>query len=85
MRFRTKLLITSLAIVIIPIILAMATYFAVGRYLIYDQQIDQYSKVVDYGMISDPGGTFSEMTEQLVKEINEVKQLAREKSVNEKL
>ena len=69
MRFRTKLLITSLAIVIIPIILAMATYFAVGRYLIYDQQIDQYSKVVDYGMISDPGGTFSEMTEQLVKEI----------------
>ena len=34
MRFRTKLLITSLAIVIIPIILAMATYFAVGRYLI---------------------------------------------------
>lgn len=68
MRFRTKLLITSLAIVIIPMILALGAYLAVGRYLVHEQNIDN-GRVVDYGMVSDPGGTFSEMTDQLVKEI----------------
>lgn len=69
MRFRTKLIITSLAIVIIPLILAFGTYLALGRYLAYKQQVQQYTTAVDYGMVSDPGGTFAEMTDELVKEI----------------
>ncbi len=69
MRFRTKLILTSIAIVVIPLLLALGTFLIVGRYLIYDQQIDGNTKVVDYGMVSDPGGTFSEMTDQMVKEI----------------
>ncbi len=69
MRFRTKLLITSLAIVIIPVILAIGTYLALGRYLIYKQQAQQFSSAVDYSMVSDPGGTFAEMTDDLVEEI----------------
>ncbi len=69
MRFRTKLLITSLAIVVIPLILSFGTYLALGRYLVYKQQVEQFSTVVDYGMVSDPGGTFAEMTDELVKEI----------------
>ena len=69
MRFRTKLLITSLAIVVIPLILSFGTYLALGRYLVRQQQVDQYSTMVDYGMVSDPGGTFAEMTDDLVKEI----------------
>ena len=69
MRFRTKLLITSLAIVVIPLILSFGTYLALGRYLVHKQQVEQFSTVVDYGMVSDPGGTFAEMTDELVKEI----------------
>ncbi len=69
MRFRTKLLITSLAIVVIPLILSFGTYLALGRYLIRQQQVEQFSTMVDYGMVSDPGGTFAEMTDELVKEI----------------
>ena len=69
MRFRTKLLITSLAIVIIPLILLLGTYLALGRYLIYKQQTQKYTNVVDYGMVTDPGGTFASMTDELVKEI----------------
>ena len=69
MRFRTKLIITSVAIVIIPLILAFGTYLALGRYLAYKQQVQQYTTAVDYGMVSDPGGTFAEMTDELVKEI----------------
>ncbi len=69
MRFRTKLLITSLAIVVIPLILSLGTYLALGRYLVHKQQVGQFSTAIDYGMVSDPGGTFAEMTDDLVKEI----------------
>ena len=69
MRFRTKLLITSLAIVVIPLILAVGTFMAFGRYMAYKQQLQQHTTAFDYGMISDPGGTFAEMTDELVKEI----------------
>ncbi len=69
MRFRTKLLITSLAIVVIPLILSFGTYLALGRYLIYKQQVQSTSSGVDYGMVSDPGGTFAELTDELVKDI----------------
>ena len=69
MRFRTKLIITSLAIVIIPLILALGTYLALGRYLAYKQHVQQYTNFVDYEMVADPGGTFDEMTDELVKEI----------------
>ena len=69
MRFRTKLLITSLAIVVIPLILAFASYLALGRYLVGEQQAAKLSPLVDYNMVSDPGGTFAEMTDELVKEI----------------
>ena len=69
MRFRTKLIITSLAIVILPLVLALGTFLVVGRYILYDQKIQEYSSVVDYGMVSDPGGTFARMTDNLVVEI----------------
>ena len=69
MRFRTKLLITSIAVVIIPIILAVGTYLVLGSYLVGRQQTAGYPGNMDYGMISDPGGAFSEMTEELTKQI----------------
>ena len=70
MRFRTKLLITSLAIVVIPLILSVGTYLALGRYLVYKQQVQKFSGV-DYGMVSDPGGTFAKLTDSLVVEITD--------------
>ena len=69
MRFRTKLLITSLAIVIIPIILAVGTYLAIGRYLLYDQQVQEFSGGIDYGMVSDPSEAFSDMADEISQEI----------------
>ncbi len=58
-----------MAIVVIPLLLAVGTFMAFGRYMAYKQQLQQHSTVFDYGMISDPGGTFAEMTDELVKEI----------------
>ena len=58
-----------MAIVVIPLILAVGTFMAFGRYMAYKQQLQQHTTTFDYGMISDPGGTFAEMTDELVKEI----------------
>jgi signal transduction histidine kinase len=69
MRFRTKLLITSLAIVIIPVILAIGTYLAIGKYLIYEQKVEEISGDVDYRMVSDPSEAFSEMSDEIAHEI----------------
>ena len=69
MRFRTKLLITSVAIVIIPIILAIGTFFAIGRYLVYEQKLDDFSNGFDYSMVSDPSEAFSDMTDEVTHDI----------------
>ena len=76
MRFRTKLIITSLAIVIIPLILALGTYLALGSYMAYKQHVQKHSGFVDYKMITDPGGTFDEMTDELVKDIQIILELS---------
>ena len=65
MRFRTKLIITSLALVIIPVVLAIGSYLAIGRYLFYEQRVQELSGNVDYGMISDPSEAFSEMADEV--------------------
>lgn len=70
MRFRTKLVITSIAVVIIPIILAVGTYLVLGNYLVERQQNVGYPRNLDYGMLSDPGGAFSEMAEEVYKEVS---------------
>ena len=49
MRFRTKLLITSLAIVVIPLILSLGTYLALGRYLVYKQQVQNVKDMAAKG------------------------------------
>lgn len=69
MRFRTKLVITSLAIVLIPVVLAIGAYIAMGRYIAHSQIAPNGNTVVDYDMVSDPSGTFAEMTEQLERDI----------------
>ena len=69
MRFRTKLVITSMALVIIPVVLAIGSYLAIARYLYYEQRIQDFSGGMDYGMISDPSETFSNMADEVSHEI----------------
>ncbi|MBO4458291.1 MAG: HAMP domain-containing histidine kinase [Butyrivibrio sp.] len=75
MRFRTKLIITSLAIVVIPLILALGTFLLVGKYIIYEQKMREYPGSVDYGMVSDPNGTFARITEEYIMKINVARQI----------
>ena len=69
MSFRTKLLITSMAIVFIPIILTLGTFFGIGRYLVYQQRLNEMSTQFDYGMVSDPSESFAEMSNEISEEL----------------
>ena len=60
MRFRTKLIITSMAIVIIPVVLAIGSYLAIARYLYYEQRAQE---------LSDPSESFSNMADDVSREI----------------
>ena len=75
MRFRTKLIITSLAIVVIPLILAVGTFLFVGRFVIPEQ--DGYTGVVDYNMVSDPNGTFARITDDYIRKLEGARQFDR--------
>ncbi|MCR5101641.1 MAG: HAMP domain-containing histidine kinase [Butyrivibrio sp.] len=64
MRFRTRLIITSSAIVILPLILTFLAFLGIGRFVI-NGNLSNFSETLDYGMISNPGGIFNEMTEEI--------------------
>ena len=70
MRFRTKLIITSLVIVIFPLALAFGTFLLFGRYIAHEQKMQEYSGSVDYNMVSDPYETFAKVTDELILEFD---------------
>ena len=70
MRFRTKLIITSLVIVIFPLALAFGTFLLFGRYIAHEQKMQEHSGSVDYNMVSDPYETFAKVTDELILEFD---------------
>lgn len=68
MRFRTRLIITSCAIILLPLVLTFLAYLGIGRFVI-NGNLNNFTQSIDYGMISDPGGIFSEMTEEILDEV----------------
>ena len=72
MRFRTKLIITSVVIVIFPLFLAFGMFLMGGRYIVRKQQATQeHSGAVDYNMVSNPIEAFAMGTDELIKHIEE--------------
>ena len=72
MRFRTKLIITSVVIVIFPLFLAFGMFLMGGRYVVRKQQAAQeHSGSVDYNMVSNPIEAFAMGTDRLINDIEE--------------
>ncbi|WP_026656261.1 MULTISPECIES: sensor histidine kinase [Butyrivibrio] len=72
MRFRTKLIITSVVIVIFPLFLAFGMFLMGGRYIVRKQQAAQeHSGSVDYNMVSNPIEAFAMGTDRLINDIEE--------------
>lgn len=69
MRFRTKLIITSVVIVIFPLFLVFGLFLVGGRYIAQKQISQERSGSVDYNMVSNPIEAFARGTDELIKGI----------------
>ncbi|MCR4901880.1 MAG: HAMP domain-containing histidine kinase [Butyrivibrio sp.] len=65
MRFRTRLVITSVAIVILPLVMTIIAFFLIGRVVFFGNRAFTFNQAFDYGMVADMGGTFSTMTDEI--------------------
>ncbi len=71
MKLRTRLFITFLTIIILPLLLSSIAFMAIGTILIRMQQEDYGLKHIDYSMLSENIEAYGEMTEEICREIQE--------------
>ena len=68
MKFKTRLLVTFLTIVFLPLMLTALAFISIGGYLMNAQrEIGMVN--VDYTMMSDPAQTFEQISEKVFKEV----------------
>ena len=69
MRFRTRLTITSVTIVILPLVLALIAFLLIGRVLAFGDDAFTINQNFDYNMVADMGGTFQSMTDEIFEKV----------------
>lgn len=70
MKFKTRLLITFLTIVLLPLVLTAVAYFSIGSYLLNAER--EFGMVnSDYTMLSDPMHGFEQISEEMFEEVKE--------------
>lgn len=68
MKFKTRLMVTFLTIVLLPLILTALAFISIGGYLLNSQK--DFDKVnIDYTMMSDPAHVFEQISEQVFAEV----------------
>ena len=72
MKFKTRLLVTFLTIVLLPLLLTMIAFMSIGAYLMNAQR--EFGLVnLDYNMMSEPAQTFERITEEIFEKVKEDK------------
>ncbi len=70
MKFKTRLLITFLTIVLLPLFLTAIAYISIGGYLLNAEK--EFGMVIsDYTMLSDPMHGFERISEEMFEEVKE--------------
>ena len=68
MKFKTRLLVTFLTIVLLPLLLTMIAFMSIGAYLMNAQR--EFGLVnLDYNMMSEPTQTFERITEEIFEKV----------------
>ena len=68
MKFKTRLLVTFLTIVLLPLLLTMIAFMSIGAYLMNAQR--EFGLVnLDYNMMSEPAQTFERITEEIFEKV----------------
>ncbi|MEG1846868.1 MAG: HAMP domain-containing sensor histidine kinase [Lachnospiraceae bacterium] len=71
MKLKTRLLITFLTIIILPLILTSIAFMGIGTVLMRSEQADYGIEQMDYKMISDTAQTYGKATEELFTQLQE--------------
>lgn len=70
MNFKTRLMVTFLTIVLLPLVLTAIAFVSIGGYLLNAQR--EYGMVnIDYTMMSEPAQTFEQISEEIFTKVKE--------------
>ena len=70
MNFKTRLLVTFLTIVLLPLVLTAIAFVSIGGYLMNAQR--EYGIVnIDYTMMSDPAQTFEQISDEIFTDVKQ--------------
>lgn len=71
MKFRTKLIITFLTVILLPLVLSGIAFVAIGATLIHTSDLSYGIEITDYSTMSDSFASFSDMTDELYRRLQE--------------
>ena len=71
MKLRTRLLITSLTIIILPLALTFIAFFCIGTVILRSNQNDFHIQTIDYSLMSDTVQSLCDITEEVFLNLNE--------------
>ncbi|MDO4292323.1 MAG: HAMP domain-containing sensor histidine kinase [Eubacteriales bacterium] len=70
MKFKTKLAITFLTIILLPVLLSLVAFLAIGAVIIHSDGQSYEMELADYSMMSDSIDGFSQATDELFETIS---------------
>ncbi len=71
MKFRTKLIITFLTVILLPLVLSGIAFVVIGAALIHTSGLSYGIEITDYSTMSDSFASFSDMTDELYRRLQE--------------
>lgn len=71
MKFRTKLIITFLTIILLPLLLSVIAFGAIGAVIVHNTDMSYGIETTDYSTMSDTLASFSDITDDLYEKLNE--------------
>lgn len=71
MKFKTKLVITFLTIIVLPLMLSGVAFIAIGAVLVHNSDLSNGFDTTDYSTMSDSLASFSDITDELYVKLEE--------------
>ena len=65
MKFRTKLIITFLTVILLPLVLSAIAFLAIGAVLVHNSDLSYGFETTDYSTMSDSLASFSDITDDI--------------------
>lgn len=72
MKFRTKLIITFLTVILLPLLLSAIAFLAIGAVLIHNSDLSYGFETTDYSTMSDSLASFSDITDDIFCDIEQL-------------